>query len=114
MKTFLLVRFLLIYTRELIFEQALSKEILNKTFGSKNWGSRIFVSHLYKEKENDNDYWLKIWGFIPKTVLDKNNLDLEEFQEEIHAHIKNNMFKSADLLMKETGKQLIEDVMKNE
>ncbi|MHA1490934.1 MAG: type III-B CRISPR module RAMP protein Cmr1 [Promethearchaeota archaeon] len=89
-----------------------NKNFLNSVFGSKESGSRIFVSHLFKEKKEDNDYFLKIWSFLPKMILKNNNL--EGFQNEIDTHIRKNVFESADLIMREAGKELIESVMKNE
>lgn len=91
-----------------------NKHFLNSIFGSKKSGSRIFFSHLFKENIEDNYYYLKIWGFIPEILLKNNKLILEVFQDEIDAHLRNNMFKYAELLTRETGKQLIVDVLKNE
>ncbi|MEA3432374.1 MAG: type III-B CRISPR module RAMP protein Cmr1, partial [candidate division WOR-3 bacterium] len=31
-------------------------------------GSRVFVSHLFKKGETDNNYWLRVWGFTEDSV----------------------------------------------
>jgi CRISPR-associated protein Cmr1 len=55
------------YFRE---EEDISKSEDNAIFGcmkkSYKNSSRVSISHLYKEKENGEEYFLKIWGILPK------------------------------------------------
>lgn len=57
--------------RQSYYKKHRDKHKTRKIFGTlKNdkIGSRIFVSHLFKKKESDSDYWLRVWGFTDQTT----------------------------------------------
>lgn len=82
---------------------------LKKVFGSRNNASRVFVSHLYKEKKRESNYYLKVWGFIPQQFLSviDSNLTLNKFRKRINSQIKNHIFKDSELILNKTGKEII-------
>jgi CRISPR-associated protein Cmr1 len=47
------------------------KQKTRKNFGTlinEKIGSRVFVSHLYKKNEADDNYWLRVWGFTEESA----------------------------------------------
>lgn len=48
--------------------KAKAKEETKKVFGKMQWGSKVFVSHPFKRKSQDNSYNLRVWGFTEETV----------------------------------------------
>jgi len=60
-------------------------------------GSRVFVSHLYKEKPSEPNYSLDVWGFTETDLMDK-----------IQGYLRK-MFTKMDIDQTVTGPQLLED-----
>lgn len=64
-----------------MYRMSHGKMAARKVFGTLEGdkrGSRIFVSHLYKEKAADEHYKLKVWGFTEPRIGDEIRRYLEE------------------------------------
>jgi len=69
----------------------------------KRKGGNIFVSHLYKENNDKNDwYYLKIYGFLPKDCA-------EELKSSIKDHLKDEL--KAEIDKEVSGKELLEEIL---
>ena len=81
------------------FKEKFGKEVADRLFGyvrgAERVGGRIFVSHLYKEDNDGDFYYLKIWAFLPSCMDSKlkNIMDLRNIANEIEKHICNDVFK---------------------
>jgi len=76
------------YFRDKI-ENTLADKLFGFSRGKNRAGSKIFVSHLYKEEKKEDFYYLKVWGFIPESILSKTSFEtLEDFKEEVRGQIE--------------------------
>jgi len=86
------------YFRSQGFEK--DKEIFGYANPKERNSSKVYVSHLYKEDKNEEGYFLKIWGVLPRNLC---NFDA------FVSSVKNAVPKEFKLIDEKNGERILGD-----
>ncbi len=84
------------------------KNLRHEVFGKLGNGSKIFVSHSYKVNDINADF--RVWGYdinenLKSKIIPKLETDLQKY---IFSNVNNNSLISCKLIVKKTGRELLE------